>query len=329
MSNKTQDLTKETLVDLYIKMVKIRKFEEAAAELWGEGLIPGLVHLYIGEEAVAAGACANLRKNDYITSTHRGHGHLIAKGGDVKKMMAELLGRRTGYSKGKGGSMHMCAPEIGVMGCSGIVGAGILIATGLGLAVELKQTDQVVLCFFGDGATNTGAFHEGMNMAALWKLPVIYVCENNLYAISVSTSRSTSIKNIAERATAYGIPGVIVDGMDVLAVYEAVKKAVNRARRHEGPTLIECKTYRFRGHFEGDPKRGGIYRSEAEMMEWEKKCPIKNFKAKLIENGVLTEAEIEEIERKCAEEIQEAVKFAKDSPYPSPEEVLEDVFISL
>jgi len=329
MSNNIKDLTKETLVDLYIKMVKIRKFEEAAAELWAEGLIPGLVHLYIGEEAVAVGACANLRKNDYITSTHRGHGHLIAKGGDVKKMMAELLGRRTGYSKGKGGSMHMCAPEIGVTGCSGIVGAGILIATGLGLAIELKQTDQVVVSFFGDGATNTGAFHEGINMAALWKLPAIYVCENNLYAISVSTSRSTSVKNIAERATAYGIPGVVVDGMDVVAVYEAVKEAVNRARGGEGPTLIECKTYRFRGHFEGDPKRGGTYRGEAEMMEWEKRCPIKNFKVKLIENGVLTEAEAEEIQQKCAEEIQEAVKFAKDSAHPSPEDVLEDVFISL
>jgi TPP-dependent pyruvate/acetoin dehydrogenase alpha subunit len=243
-------------------------------------------------------------------------------------MMAELLGKNTGYSKGKGGSMHICAPEVGVMGCSGIVGAGIPIATGLGLAIDLKQTDQVVVCFFGDGSTNTGTFHEGINLAAVWKLPVVFVCENNLYAISVSTSRSTSVKNIAERAVAYGIPGVIVDGMDVIAVYEAVQKAVSRARGGEGPTLIECKTYRFRGHFEGDPKRGATYRSEAEMAEWEKKCPIKNFKVKLIENGILTEREAEEIERKCAEEVEEAVKFAKESPYPRPEEVSSDVFVS-
>jgi len=324
-----RSIEEEKLIDMYVKMVKIRSFEEAAAQLWAEGLIPGLVHLYIGEEAVAAGVCATLRNDDYITSTHRGHGHLIAKGGDAKKMMAELLGKRTGYSKGKGGSMHMCDPEIGVMGCSGIVGAGILIATGLGLAVDVKRTDQVVVCFFGDGAANTGAFHEGINMAALWKLPVIYVCENNLYAISVSTSRSTSVKNIAERAAAYGIPGVIVDGMDVVAVYEAVKKAVERARRGEGPALIECKTYRFRGHFEGDPKRGAIYRSEVEMMEWEKKCPIKNFKARLIENGILTEREADEIEQNCAEEVKEAVKFAKESLPPSPDEVSEDVFVSL
>jgi pyruvate dehydrogenase E1 component alpha subunit len=324
-----ESIGKEKLIQMYTTMLKIRKFEEAVGKLAAEGFVPGLVHLYIGEEAVAVGACANLRKDDYITSTHRGHGHCIAKGGDVKKMMAEILGKRTGYCKGKGGSMHICAPEIGVMGCSGIVGASILIATGLGLAIQLKQTDQVVVSFFGDGAANTGAFHEGINMAAIWKLPVIYVCENNLYAISTSVFRSTSVKNIAERAAAYGIPGVAVDGMDVVAVYEAVKKAVNKARGGGGPTLIECKTYRFRGHMEGDPKRGATYRSEAEITEWEKKCPINNFKAKLIENHILTETEAEEIEHKCTEEIQEAVKFAKDSPYPSPEDVLEDVFVSL
>lgn len=328
MSDNFEYLNKEKLIELYMNMVKIRKFEETAANLFAEGLIPGLVHLYIGEEAVAVGVCANLRKEDYIVSTHRGHGHCIAKGGDIKKMMAELLGKRTGYSKGHGGSMHMVVPEIGVMGSSGIVGAGIPIAAGLGLAIELKQTDQVAICFFGDGASNTGTFHEGINLAAVWKLPVIFVCENNLYAISVPIHRSTSVKNVADRAVAYGIPGVAVDGMNVTAVYKAVQEAVSRAREGKGPTLIECKTYRFRGHYEGDPKKGGTYRNEAEMLKWEKKCPISNFKAKLIEKGVLTEKEAEEIEQKCIKEIEEAVEFAKKSPYPLPDEALENVFVS-
>jgi acetoin:2,6-dichlorophenolindophenol oxidoreductase subunit alpha len=310
-------------------MLKIRKFEEAAISLYAEGQIPGLIHLYIGEEAVAVGACANLTNEDYITSTHRGHGHCIAKGGDTDKMMAELLAKRTGYSKGKGGSQHICAPEIGVMGCSGIVGAGIPIATGLGLAIDVKQTDQVVVCFFGDGATNTGTFHEGINLAAAWKLPVIFVCENNLYAISVSISKSTPIKDIAARSVSYGIPGVIVDGMDVLAVYEAVRLAVERARNKGGPTLIECKTYRFRGHFEGDPKVGGTYRSEAEMAEWATKCPINRFKMKLINEFILTEQEAATIEEKCAEEIKASTEFAKRSPKPLPTDALTGVFAGL
>jgi len=308
-------------------MLKIRKFEEKTAELFAKGFIPGLVHLYIGEEAVAVGVCANLRNEDYVVSTHRGHGHSIAKGGDVKRMFAELLGKKTGYSKGRGGSMHMVIPEIGVMCSSGIVGAGIPIATGLGLAIDVKQTDQVVACFFGDGASNTGTFHEGINMAAAWKLPVIFVCENNLYAISVPFKKVALIKNVADRAVAYGIPGVVVDGMDVIAVYKAVKKAVKRAREGKGPTLIECKTYRFRGHYEGDPKKGATYRSEAEMSDWEKKCPIANFKTKLIEKSVLTESEAEDIIQKCIKEIEDAVEFAMESPYPSPEEILENLFV--
>lgn len=324
-----ESLRKEELIEMYEKMIKIRKFEEAVVKLCAEGFIPGLVHLYIGEEAVAVGACTNLRKEDYIISTHRGHGHCIAKGGDVKKMMAELLGKRTGYSKGRGGSMHICVPEIGLMGCSGIVGSGIPIATGLGLAIDLKRTDQVIVCFFGDGASNTGTFHEGINLAAIWKLPVIFVCENNLYAISVPMHKSTSVKNIADRAVTYGIPGDVVDGMDVIAVYKALKKAVKRAREGKGPTLLECKTYRFRGHHEGDPKRGGVYRSKAEMQEWEKKCPIKNFKIRLIEKGVLTDGEAEEIEEKCMNEIEDAIGFAKESPFPSTDEVLEDVFVNI
>lgn len=319
------DLPKEKIVELYTTMLKIRKFEEAAASLFAQGLIPGLIHLYIGEEAVGVGVCSNLNRDDYVVSTHRGHGHCIAKGGDVRKMMAELLGKETGYSKGRGGSMHIIAPEIGVMGSSGIVGAGIPIAAGLGLASDVKKMNKVVACFFGDGASNTGTFHEGLNLAAVWKLPVIFVCENNLYAISVPMKKSTLIKNIADRGVAYGIPSVIVDGMDVIAVHKAAREAVERARTGAGPTLIECKTYRFRGHFEGDPKGGGLYRSECELTEWQDKCALRTFRAKLIETGILTKSEMEEYEHSVVKEIEEAVEFAKSSEYPNPDEVKDNV----
>jgi pyruvate dehydrogenase E1 component alpha subunit len=322
-------LGKEKLAEIYRRMLKIRRFEETLSKLWAEGFIPGLIHLYIGEEAVAVGACANLQKEDYITSTHRGHGHCIAKGGDIKRMMAELFGKKTGYCKGKGGSMHICVPEIGVVGCSGIAGGGIPIATGVGLSIQIRKTDQVCVCFFGDGSSNTGAFHEGINLAALWKLPVIFLCENNLYAISVPVSKSVPTKNVADRAAAYGISGIVVDGMDVIAVYEAVHGAVERARRGGGPTLIECKTYRFRGHFEGDPKRGAIYRSEEEIQAWEKRDPIKNLREKLLREKILTEKEINAIEKLVEEKVEEAVNFAKESPLPSPGEATEDLFVSL
>jgi len=324
----TRGLGKEKLAEIYRKMLEIRRFEETLSRLWAEGLIPGLIHLYIGEEAVAVGACANLRREDYITSTHRGHGHCIAKEGDLKRMMAELFGKKTGYCKGKGGSMHICVPEIGVVGCSGIAGGGIPIATGVGLSIQCRKTNQVCICFFGDGSSNTGAFHEGINLAAVWRLPVIFLCENNLYAISVPVSKSVPTKNVADRAAAYGIPGVVVDGMDVIAVYEAVHEAVERAQRGGGPTLIECKTYRFRGHHEGDPKRGGIYRSEEEIQEWEKRDPTKNLREKLVEEKILTEEEINAIEKSVEEAVEEAVNFAKESPFPSPEEATEDLFVS-
>jgi len=322
------DLSKEELADIYTKMLRIRKFEETAGTLFAQGLIPGLIHLYIGEEAVAVGVCSSLKQDDYVMSTHRGHGHCIAKGGNVNKIMAELLGKATGYSKGRGGSMHIIAPEIGVMGSSGIVGAGIPIASGLGLAIDVKKTKRVVACFFGDGASNTGSFHEGLNLAAAWKLPVIFVCENNLYAISVPMKKSTPVENVADRAVAYGMLGVVVDGMDVIAVHKATREATERARSGDGPTLIECKTYRFRGHFEGDPKGGGVYRSEAEMAEWQKKCPIEAFRTKLIESKVFAESEIEEIEQRCAKQVEEAAEFAKNSPYPSAGEVSKYVFAS-
>ena len=315
-------LSKKKMIELYKVMLRIRRFEEKVSELFAKGLLPGFVHLYIGQEAVAAGVCANLRKDDYILSTHRGHGHCIAKGADLKRMMAELFGKKTGYCKGKGGSMHIADYSSGILGANAIVGASIPIATGAAFAAKSRGTDQVSVAFFGDGASNTGAFHEGINIAALWKLPIIFVCENNLYAISTRASRSTPISNIADRAASYGIPGVIVDGMDVVAVFKAVYEAVERARRGEGPTLMECKTYRFCGSFEGDPQH---YKTENEMEEWEKKDPL-SFKERLVEMDVLTEAEVENIKQEIRLAVEEALRYAEESPYPEPEEVTKDLF---
>ena len=313
---------------MYRNMLRIRRFEERLAEESARGNIPGLLHLYVGEEAVAVGACSALRKDDYITSTHRGHGHCIAKGGDLRKMMAELFAKETGYCKGRGGSMHIAAPDIGIVGCSAIAGAGIPIAAGVGLSSKLRKTDQVCVSFFGDGASNTGAFHEGMNLAALWQLPVVYVLENNLYAISTPALKSSKLKNISDRAAAYGMPAAVVDGMDVLSVYEAVSQAVERARRGEGPTLVECKTYRFRGHHEGDPKRGETYRTKQEMDEWEKRDCILRLGEKLIKERKSTQAELDAINQEVMKEIDDAVAFAKESPPPKPEDVMTYLFVS-
>ncbi|MEM3577542.1 MAG: pyruvate dehydrogenase (acetyl-transferring) E1 component subunit alpha [Candidatus Bathyarchaeia archaeon] len=308
---------------MFRKMVEIRLFEEKVFDLYAQNIVPGTIHLYAGEEAVAVGVCSNLRKDDYITSTHRGHGHCIAKGADLKRTMAEILGKKTGYCKGKGGSMHIADFSIGMLGATAVVGAGIPIAVGAGLSIALRKTDQVVACFFGEGASNQGTFHEGINMAAVWRLPVIFVCENNLYAMGTRQSRVMPIENIADRAVAYGIPGVAVDGNDVLAVYEAAQRAVERARKGEGPTLIECKTYRHKGHSRVDPAR---YRPKEEVAEWLAKDPIKRFKERLLREGVLTAEEIQKIEVDVAAEIEEAVRFAMESPYPAPEEALEDVY---
>lgn len=313
----------EKLLWMYTNMLKIRRFEEKVAELFAAGKIPGFVHLYIGEEAVATGVCAHLRKDDYITSTHRGHGHLISKGGDLKLMMAELFGKRTGYCKGKGGSMHIADLDLGILGANGIVGGGPPIATGAALAARYKGTDQVAVCFLGDGASNQGTFHEGVNLASIWKLPVIFVVENNMYGISLPQTRSMRVQDIADRARAYDIPGFVVDGNDVIAVYEAAGEAIQRARAGEGPALIECKTYRYRGHFEGDPM---IYRTREEEEMWKAKDPIPRFEAKLMEMGVLTEAQAREINERILAEVEEAVRFAEESPWPAPEEVLEDVY---
>lgn len=317
-------IEKERLIDMYRVMVRIRTFEERVAKQFAAGNIPGFVHLYIGEEATATGACANLRPDDYITSTHRGHGHLIAKGGKTKLMMAELYGKKTGYNKGKGGSMHIADMDIGILGANGIVGAGIPVAGGAALSAQMRGTDQVVICFFGDGATNTTRFHEGINMASHWKLPVVYVLENNMYAQATRTSDTTNIINLADRAAAYGIPEVAVDGNDVLAVYQAAGEAVARARRGEGPSLVECKTYRWRKHSEGGPTQS--YKPKGETEEWMKKDPIPKFREKLIEMKVLTAEEATEINQSLLEELDGAVKFAEESPLPAPEEALEDVF---
>jgi pyruvate dehydrogenase E1 component alpha subunit len=319
----TLNLGKEKLVEIYRKMVEIRIFEEKVFELYGRNLVPGTIHLYAGEEAVAVGVCSNLRKDDYITSTHRGHGHCIAKGTQLKKIMAEILGKKTGYCKGKGGSMHIADFSVGMLGATAVVGAGIPIAVGAGLSVKLRGTDQVVACFFGDGASNQGTFHEGINMTSIWKLPVIFVCENNLYAMGTRQSRVMAVESIADRAVAYGIPGVAIDGNDVLAVYETTREAVERARKGEGPTLIECKTYRHKGHSRIDPAR---YRPNEEVEEWLRRDPIKRFKEKLLQTNVSTEAETALVEKQALARVNDAVKFAMESPHPAQEEALEDVY---
>jgi len=316
-------LAKEKLIEMYKRMLEIRHFEEKAFELYGQNLVPGTIHLYAGQEAVAVGVCANLRKDDYITSTHRGHGHCIAKGAQLGQIMAEILGKKTGYCKGKGGSMHIADFRMGMLGATAVVGAGIPIAAGAALSIKLRRTDQVVACFFGEGASNQGTFHEGINVAAVWTLPVVFVCENNLYAMGTRQSRVMLIENMADRAAAYGIPGVVADGNDVLAVYETVHRAVERAREGKGPTLIECKTYRHRGHSRFDP---ATYRPKEEVEEWLKKDPILRFKAKLLETKILTEKEAEKIEQDVIAAIEKATKFAMESPYPAPEEALEDVY---
>jgi len=317
-------LDKSTLLRLYRTMLTIRRFEEGIADLYKRGLVPSSAHVYIGQEAVAAGVCACLRPDDYVLSTHRGHAHSIAKGVPLEKLAAEILGRATGLNRGRGGSMRPCCPEKGVLYSCPIVGSNIPIAAGVGLAIRLKGTDQVVACFFGDGASNIGDFHEGLNLAAIWKAPVIYVCENNQYAISVPVWRSTSVRDIATRAVSYGIPGVVVDGNDVVAVYKAAKWAVERARRGEGPALIECKTYRWLGHHVGDP--GTAYRTREEVEAWKARCPIKRLRERLLRHGVASEEELARIDAEVEEAVRKAMEFALNSPYPGPEELYEFVY---
>jgi pyruvate dehydrogenase E1 component alpha subunit len=321
-----QEPHKELQIEMLRKMMLIRGFEERIKYFYTHGFMAGVAHLYDGQEAVAVGTCAALTPSDYITSTHRGHGHCIAKGGDVGKMMAEVLGRRTGYCKGKGGSMHIFDSRLGILGANGIVAGSIPMGTGAGLKSKLKKTGQVAVCFFGDGATNQGTFHESLNMAGLWKLPVVYVCENNLYGISVSQARHQPIRDIAVRAAGYGMPGVIADGNDVLDVYEKASAAVERARRGDGPTLLECKTYRYGGHHIGDP--GTLYRSDEEVEAWRRKDPIKRMIAHVVDSGIMSEDEIEQMNQDVESILEAAVQYAVDSPLPEPEEALDDLFVN-
>lgn len=314
------------LIDLYRMMVRIRAFEEQCIQLSHKGLVGGSLHLYIGEEAVAAGSIDGLNEDDYIASTHRGHGHCIAKGADMGRMFAELLGKETGYCKGRGGSMHIADVKLGMLGANGIVGAGIPIAVGAALAIKHRQSTQVVLSFFGDGATSTGAFHESVNLGAAWNLPVIFICENNLYAITTPISKSCALRDVADRAKGYGIPGVVVDGNDVLAVREVTLKAVERAREGDGPTLIECKTYRWLGHHMGDDCK---YRPPGELEAWKERCPIKNFGQSLLKASVVTEADLKQIQVEVEREIEAAVQFAHDSPPANPDKILEGVYCSI
>jgi len=319
-------IEKEKLIDMYRMMVRIRTFEQKMGDDFAAGKIPGFVHLSAGQEANPTGVCANLRPDDIITSNHRGHGHVIAKGGNqysLAPMVAEIYGRKTGVNKGKAGSQHLSDLDIGVLVAEGIQGTPLTLAVGAALTAKLKGTDQVVVGFIGDGTLNTGRFHEGMNMASAWKLPLICYCENNIYAETTNIYEATNLTQITDRAVAFNIPGVSVDGNDVLAVYEVVAKAVARARKGEGPTFIEGKTCRFRGHFEGDTD---LYRTQAEKDECAKRDPIPRFRKKLIEIRVLTEKEADNIHQEVAEEMDKAVKFALESPFPDPKEVLTDVY---
>jgi pyruvate dehydrogenase E1 component alpha subunit len=321
------EMGKGMLLGFYSTMLKIRCFEERVSDLYSRGLVPGLAHLCIGQEAVATGVCAALRQDDYITSTHRGHGHVIAKGADLKPMMAELYGKRTGYCKGKGGSMHIADMKIGILGANGIAGGGLPIAVGAGWSAKWRGTDQVAVCFFGDGSSNNGTFHESLNLASMHKLPVVFVCENNLYGISVCQSKHMPITDIATRSTSYDMPGMVVDGNHVMEVYNAASKAVRRARAGEGPTLIECKTYRWRGHHEGDPNQGARYRTKEEINMWKEKCPIERLAKQLIQDNVATKKKLSAIEKEVLEEIESAVAFANESEFPTLQEMYEDVYV--
>jgi len=316
----------KTYINLYQTMVTIRQFETMAGEMFAEGKIPGFIHLSIGQEGSSVGVCSVLRPDDYLTTTHRGHGHMIAKGADLNKMVAELFGKKTGYCKGKGGSMHIADFSIGFLGANGVVAGGLPIITGAGLSIKMRKTDQVAICFFGDGASNRGPVHEAMNMASIWKLPIIFCVENNQFASTTRTSYACSVEDICTRAAGYNMPGVAVDANDILAVRKAATKAVARARKGEGPTLLENKTYRIKGHFEGDPQK---YRNKDEIASWQDKLdPINRFAKVLTQKKVLNKKKIQQIWDESAAKLQAAVAFAEKSPFPEPEEALDDLFVN-
>jgi acetoin:2,6-dichlorophenolindophenol oxidoreductase subunit alpha len=318
-----QRYSKAELREALRKMQLIRKFEEGAEDLYTRGLSYGTMHLSVGQEASAVGATMMLSKTDYITSTHRGHGHCIGKGAEAKYMFAEFLGKEEGYCRGRGGSMHIADMSVGNLGANGIVGGGIPIATGAALGIKQQKRDDVVVCFFGDGANNEGAFHESLNIAAVWKLPVVFVCENNQYGMSVSAERSTAVKDIATRAIGYNMPGKIVDGNNIADVVEAMDEAVARARKGEGPSLIECKTYRTKGHSRSDRNR---YRTKDEIEHWKSRDPIPAFANELIELGILTQKEIDAVDKETTQDIADAIVFAQNGTDPTGINIASEVY---
>jgi pyruvate dehydrogenase E1 component alpha subunit len=316
-------LEPETLRQALCKMYLIRYFEEKAEALYAMGKIHGTMHLSIGQEASAMGACLALRPDDLMLSTHRGHGHCIAKGADLNLMMAEFFGKAIGYCRGRGGSMHIADVDGGNLGANGVVGGGIPLAPGVGLSLKMQNPDKVCLTFFGDGAANEGAFHESLNLSAIWKLPVVYVCENNQYGMSMSVKRACSVERISQRAVSYNIPGATVDGNDLLAVYQAVKEAVERARAGEGPSLIENVTYRWRGHSKSDRQR---YRTREEVKEWQARDPITRLRAKLLEAGLFSEAKLDQVSAEAQQIIEDSVAFAEAAAEPDPATIMEGVY---
>lgn len=324
MEVKAMELSEAKKLKMYRDMWRIRQFERKVDQFISRGDITGTTHLYIGEEATAVGAINALKDEDYISSTHRGHGHAIAKGSDIKEMMAELFGKRTGACKGKGGSLHIIDTSTNNLGANGIVGGGIPIAVGAALALKMQNRDEVVLNFFGDGAMNQGAFHEAANLAAAWNLPVVFLCENNQYGMSTSIEKAFKIKDLAKRGEAYGIPGVRVDGNKALEVYDTVLEAAKKARNGGGPSLIVSETYRWKGHSKSDAK---VYRTKEEEEEWKQRDPIADFEQILIEQNLLDEDKIKEIKNEVDAEVKEAVEFAKESPYPDKDEIFDDVYV--
>jgi pyruvate dehydrogenase E1 component alpha subunit len=311
------------IIDMYRTMLTIRRFEERVSKEFADGNIKGYVHTYIGEEAIASGVCANLLLTDSIVSHHRGHGHCIAKGADINKMMAEIYGKKTGYCKGKGGSMHIADFSIGMFGANGIVGAGLPIAIGVAMAAQLEGKNRVTVVFFGDGGCHEGTFHETMNLASVWKLPLIFVCENNLYAAFTKSSTTMAIDEIYKRAAAYSMPGIAIDGNDVIAVHQAAKELIDCARDGKGPAFLECRTYRWHGHFESPMPET---RPPEEVEEWKKKDPVKTVEEKLLAGDGLTEQQLREIDNQILIQVDEAVRYAVDSPFPDPEDSMEDVY---
>jgi pyruvate dehydrogenase E1 component alpha subunit len=324
LKQEKQAYSRELLLDIYLVMKQIRFFEETAFRFFQENKLRGSVHLCIGQEAISASVMALLNDGDYITSTHRGHGHGIAKSRDLKSAFSELMGKETGFCHGRGGSMHICDLAKGNLGANAIVGGGLPIATGGALAQKLRKTDRITVAFFSDGASNQGTFHESLNLAAVWKLPLVFVCENNGFGISTPVSQSTAVRDIASRAAAYAIPGYVVDGNDVIALLDAFSQCSERARKGEGPSLLEAKTYRWKGHWTGDPE---VYRTKEEVAAWMEKCPIKRFRAYLLEKGIAGEKDLEAMDERARQEVDEAARFALESPEPDPAQVMDGMYV--